>query len=77
MEIKKELLVRYISVAIEDALNMPGFDADEIADSTAIEVLAKIQEIIQDDELSDFDAIEEIVQVFEEYKLSSGGRHDF
>ena len=77
MDIKKELLIRHISVAIEDALGMIDFDADEIANSTAIEVLTEIQEIISDEALSDFEAIEEIVRVFEEYKLSFGGRHDF
>ena len=52
-------------------------DASQIADSNAIQVLSEIQKVIQDENQSDFDAIEEIVCIFEKYKISAGFRHDF
>ncbi len=52
-------------------------DADKIADSTAITMLAEIQKIIKNDEYTDFDAIEEIVCLFEKYDISASPRHDF
>ena len=52
-------------------------DADEIADTEAIKALSEIQSIICDDENTDFDAVERIVNIFERYKLDTGGRHDY
>lgn len=40
-------------------------------------ILEEISEVVRDDELSDFDAMEKIVQIFEKYKVSAGVRHDF
>ncbi|MBQ3038278.1 MAG: hypothetical protein IJD30_03770 [Clostridia bacterium] len=33
--------------------------------------------VVGNDALSDFDAIEEIVNIFEEFGVSAGDRHDF
>ena len=77
MNIKLELLKNGIFEAMEEHLSDLEIDADKIADTVAIKTLAEIQEIIGDDGLSDFDAIEKIVCVFEKYNLRTGGRHDF
>ena len=40
-------------------------------------MLSEIQKVIQNESYSDFDAIEEIVCIFEKYNIDSGFRHDF
>lgn len=60
-----------------DTLDELDIDVNEIADTTAIKALSEIQEIINNDCLSDFDAMEQIVVVFEKYNLDAGARHDF
>lgn len=52
-------------------------DAEKIADTIAINMLREIQSIIRNENYSDFDAIEEIVCVFEKNKIDFGSRHDF
>lgn len=49
----------------------------EIAKIKAVEVINGIKKVLSNDTLSDFDAIEEIVCIFEEYGIDTGGRHDF
>ncbi len=57
--------------------NMSG-GKDGIPNTVAIKVLAQIQDIIENDEYSDFEIIvEEIVCVFEKYKIDSENCHDF
>ena len=86
MKLKYELLANAVSEAIREKIKMYAFfdglseldiDVNEIADSTAIKVLLEIQNVIQNDEISDFDAIEKIVKIFERYNISAGLRHDF
>lgn len=77
MDIKLELLKRRIWYMINNSLSMFEIDADEIADTTAIQVLDEIKKVIGNDELDDFYAVEEIVCIFEKYGISAGGRHDF
>ncbi len=77
MNIKLELLKRNITDFIDSRLEDFKIDAGEIADSVAINVLSEIQNIIRNENYSDFDAIEEIVCVFEKYKIDFGVRHDF
>ena len=77
MNIKLELLQNAIFDAISEKLSYMEIDTDKIADTTAIRALSEIKEIINDEKKSDFDAIEEIVCVFEKYNIDIGGRHDF
>ena len=77
MNIKLELLKRYVADFINNRINDFNIDASEIADTTAIQMLREIQKVIQDEKYSDFDAIEEIVCIFEKYKINAGFRHDF
>ena len=86
MKLKYELFANAVSDAIREKIKMyAGFDelsrldidVNEIADSTAIKALSEIQNAIQNDKISDFDAIEEIVNIFEKYDISAGSRHDF
>lgn len=77
MKIKAELLKTYISDFIKSRIEDFEIDADDIANTVAIKILAEIQEIIKNDSYSDFERIEEIVCVFEKYKIDFGNCHDF
>ncbi len=77
MDIKLELLRDYITDFIKCKIEDFEIDATQIADTTAIKILNEIQKIIMDKNYSDFDAIEEIVYIFEKYKIDAGSRHDF
>lgn len=77
MNIKTELLKGYISDFINNNIEDFEIDASKIADTTAIQMLREIQKVIHDEKHSDFDAIEEIVCIFERYKIDAVFRHDF
>ena len=77
MNIKLELLKGYISDYINSNLEDFEIDASKIVDTTAIKMLSEIQNIIKDEQYSDFDAVEEIVCIFEKYNIDFGSRHDF
>ena len=77
MNIKLELLKNHISDFINSNLKDFEIDASKIADTTAIQVLSEIQNVIRNEGYSDFEAIEEIVCIFEKYNIDFGFRHDF
>ena len=77
MKIKTELLKRYIIDFIDNRIDDFEIDAKKIADTVAIKMLAEIQGVIKNENYSDFDAIERIVEIFEENKMDFGVRHDF
>ena len=77
MKIKVELLKTHTSDFINSRIEDFEIDADDIANTVAIKILAEIQEIIKNDSYSDFERIEEIVCVFEKYKIDFGNCHDF
>lgn len=75
MDAKKlELLKTIISEAIDENSELLGID--EVYDSTAVEMIKEIQQILinKDD---DFEIVEDIVCVFEKYNISAGTCHDF
>ena len=77
MTIKTELLKRHLSDYLSSMIENFEIDESKIAESTAILMIGEIQKVIGDDNLSDFDCVEKIVCIFERYKISAGGRHDF
>ena len=77
MNVKLELLRNYITDFVRFRIEDFEIDASMIADTTAIQMLAEIQKVIKDEKYSDFDAIEEIVCIFEKYKVDAGFRQDF
>lgn len=77
MDIKLELIMGAIYDTINERIGFLDIDVDEIADTTAIAALSEIQEIIQNENYSDFEKIEEIMSVFEKYNLSFGECHDY
>lgn len=76
MNIKLELLKSYIKDYINNNLQDFEIDASEIADSKAINILAEIQNIMRNENYSDFDVVEKIVCIFEKYSIDAGFRHD-
>ena len=77
MNVKLELLKGHIHDCIDKQLEEFEIDENDVADTKAIEILSLIQGIIKNEEYNDFEAIEEIVSVFERYGLDFGYRHDF
>lgn len=77
MDLKIELLSNGLYDLIKENLTNLEFDYNIIVDTSAITALRDIQSVIQNDALSDFNAIEEIINIFEKYNLSFGNRHDF
>lgn len=77
MNLEIELLGNALSEAIKQYLLNSNINYDVIADTVSIKVLSEIQQILKNDCISDFDAIEQIICVFEKYNLDFGSRHDF
>ena len=77
MKIKTELLKSYIADTILEHIEDLEIDVDKIADTVAIKMLAEIQEILKNDNYSDFEIVEEIVCIFEKYNIDFGACHDF
>ena len=77
MNIKHELIQNHINDIIKIIMEDINPEISKIADTTAITILDEIKSVICNKELSDFDAIEEIVQIFEENNIDCGCRHDF
>lgn len=77
MNIKTELLKNYITDYINSKIDDFDIDATKIADTTAIQILNEIQNILKSKTNTDFEAIEEIASIFEKYNIDCGARHDF
>lgn len=77
MEIKTELLKKYISDSINNQIIDLEINADEITDTVAIKILSEIQETLKNNDYSDFEIVERIVCIFKKYKIDFGNCHDF
>ena len=77
MDIRLELSVDIIAQMIKRQISMMDIDLGKIAECRAIIMLEKRKAVVGNDALSDFDAMEEIVNIFEEFGVSAGDRHDF
>lgn len=76
-ENKNWIIKKYISDSINNQIIDLEINADEIADTVAIKILSEIQDIIKNDDYSDFEIVERIVYMFEKYKIDFGNCHDF
>ena len=77
MNIKVELLKGYISDFVKSRIEDFVIDASEIANTTAIKMLAEIQAAIKNENYSDFEIVDEIVCIFGKYKIDFGSCHNF
>ena len=77
MELYKELLVKVLAQE-EIHITFPNLhlNASELIELQSYHALQEIKAIIQDDSLSEFECIEEIVCVLERIGSSGGSRHD-
>ena len=77
MELYKEILVHALAKE-EVRVTFPdlALSASEIVEQECYGALQKIKTIIEDDSLSDFMCVEEIVRVFEKMGSDGGFRHD-
>ena len=78
MELYKDVLAKMLSQE-ELHVTFPNLqlNTNEIIETQSYLALQKIQTIIQNDDLSDFECIEEIVCLFEKLGSNGGNRHDF
>ena len=77
MKIKTELLRKTIAeIVCQNMDDWLEIDANNIANTRAIEMIGEIQEVIKS-EMDDFEVVEEIVCIFEKNEISAGSRHDF
>ena len=76
MTIKTELIKGYIADSICSQITDFDIDENQVADTRAIQALAEIQEILDHDELSDFEMVDSIVSVFAKYNLAFSGYYD-
>ncbi len=77
MTIKTELIKGGICDAVCSKLTDFDIDESKVADTRAIQALGEIQEILNDEYLSDFEIVDSIVSVFGKYNLSFSGNYDF
>ena len=78
MELYKEILAKVIQQQqIEITFPYLQIDASEIVHLQCYQALQQIKAIIEDDKLSDFACVEEIVRLFERLGSDGGTRHDF
>ena len=76
MNIKFELLSKEIAEAISKILEIFDINENKITDSVAVCVLSEIKDVINNDRLTDFDMVHEIVNIFKNYNIDSGSCHD-
>lgn len=77
MEITLELIANEVYEFIKSTLLNKDININQIIQKPAVSALCEIQQCLKDDSLSDFDVVEEIVNIFEKYHISAGTRHDF
>ena len=78
MELYKEILAKALQEQ-EMHVVFPGLgiNATEIVELQCYQALQQIKAFIEDDSLSEFDCIEQIVRVLEVIGSDGGTRHDF
>ncbi|MBE7023637.1 MAG: hypothetical protein IJ285_05660 [Clostridia bacterium] len=77
MKIKTELIKGYVADAICNQLTDFEIDENAVADSRATLILDAVREILCQDELTDFEMIDEIVSLFGRCNIDCGSCHDF
>lgn len=77
MNIKLELACNEAAERIRVMAADLDLDINSAIESKAVMILDRIKKCIIDEELSDFEAVERIAGIFEEYNFDIGARHDF
>ena len=78
MQLRYELLANAIANSLYSMVNGRIINIPDWVDSVAVNVLGEIKDVIRNEEIEDdFEVVEEIVNIFEKYRISAGTRHDF
>ncbi|MBQ7986689.1 MAG: hypothetical protein IJ304_05455 [Clostridia bacterium] len=77
MDIRLELLSGAICDAVRENMTTLTIDANQIVDSKATKILGEIKAVIHNNNLDDFEMVDEIVSIFCKYNIDIGGCHDF
>ena len=77
MDLKLELLADSLADILSQHFIAQNTNPNKLIDSKATKILSEIKDVICDDTLDDFYAIDKIVDIFIKYKIDIGGRHDF
>ena len=77
MDLSLELLSSCLAEYIQEELISKNLNAKKLVNTKATQILQEIQNVLEKEDLSDFQIVEEIVCIFEKNKLSAGGCHDF
>jgi len=77
MKIKTELIKSYIADVVCSQISDFEIDEEKIADTKATVILAEIQSVVCQEELSDFEIVEKIILIFGKYNLDFSNCHDF
>lgn len=77
MTIKTELIKSYIAHSVCSMITDFEIDEEKVADAVAIRMLGEIQEILNCNDLDDFEKIEEIVMLFSKFNIDFGDCHNF
>ncbi len=77
MSVSLDLLANSLADFIKEELTFKGFNAKKTVDTKAVRILQEIQDVLACDAKDDFEVVEEIVCIFEKYRISAKGRHDF
>jgi len=77
LDFREQLLVSHITQFVKDSIDTMNIDVNEVVYSTALAALFEIQKVLKNTETDDFEKIEAIVCIFEEYNLDAGVCHDF
>ena len=77
MELYKELIAKQIGEIMLNTLGNAQIDYAAIVADKSYQALLQIKAVISDDSLEDFDCVDKIVLILEEFGSSGGARHDF
>ena len=77
MDLEVDLLSNELMEIIKRYISETDVPYNQIINSTAVEILKQIQQVLIDCQLSDFERIEKIVCIFKEHHIFCGVCHDF
>ncbi|MBQ4516979.1 MAG: hypothetical protein II997_00160 [Clostridia bacterium] len=77
MSATNELIAHIIAEQFTELLEEKFIDLPKQAETIGLCLISEVQQILMNEVLDDFNAIEEIVCLFEKHHLNTGFRHDF